>query len=195
MLIGVSLGPGDRELLTLKALKAIKNADEVIVPGELAYNIVSAFRKPRLVKFPMGKSERVVEKLSDELADRCMREDVVFATLGDITFFSTFHDVAEKVREKNPNVEIEMIPGVPSFVSVFSKLKIFVNSPIKVVTQNEFNEEFVIVLKATKPKEVEKKLAKMGFKSIQVERLYMKGEKICKPEERASYFTMVIGIK
>ncbi len=193
MLYGVSLGPGDFELMTIKALKTIERADEVIVPGKLAYEIVKKIREPRLVEFPMGGAEKVIEELSSELAERCVDEDVAFATLGDVAFFSTFQKLAEKVKEKNELVEIEMIPGVPSFTSVFSKLKLFVNSPMLVTTADFQEVSYAVVLKSTKPREVAKKLEKDGFKVVQAEKIFMSGEKICEPEDEASYFTMVVG--
>ncbi|MEM1752645.1 MAG: SAM-dependent methyltransferase, partial [Archaeoglobaceae archaeon] len=49
MLYGVSLGPGDPELLTLKAIRVLKEANEVIVPGENAEKLVRRFREPRIV--------------------------------------------------------------------------------------------------------------------------------------------------
>jgi len=195
MLYGVSLGPGDFELLTLKAYRILKEVEEVIVPGELAYEIVSKIREPKLVKIPMGRAEEVIEELSSELAEKCVEKDVAFAALGDVAFFSTFQKIAEKVTEKNKNVEIELIPGVPSFTSVFSKLKLFVNAPI-LITTPEFEEvKFKVVLKAKNPRKISKTFEKDGFEVVQAEKIFMEGERICKPEDKASYFTMVVAWK
>ena len=191
MLYGVSLGPGDFELLTLKALKVLKEVDEVIVPGELAWKIVKRIREPRLVKIPMGKAEEVIEGLSSELAKRCEEEDIAFATLGDVAFFSTFQKIAEKVREKNSGIEIELVPGVPSFTSVFSKLKVFVNSSFLVTTTEFGSVEYKVILKAKNPRRIAEKIGS-EFRIVQAERIFMEGEKICEPEDSASYFTMVV---
>jgi|Deesub1362B_J571_1020462.scaffolds.fasta_scaffold00055_104 precorrin-2/cobalt-factor-2 C20-methyltransferase len=202
MLVGVGLGPGDPELLTIKAVKAIEEADEVIVPGKLAYDVVSRYRKPRLVEFPMGMSEKVEDVLSDELANRCVEEDVVFATLGDVAFFSTFQHIATKTREKNPDVEIRMIPGVPSFTAVFSKLNLFVDAPILITTPELRNAEYVVVLKAKKPREIARELEKRGYdRFVIAERIFMDGEylgeigKAGEIEERADYFTLLVGLR
>jgi precorrin-2/cobalt-factor-2 C20-methyltransferase len=202
MLIGVGLGPGDPELLTLKAVKAIEEADEVIVPGKLAYDVVSRYRVPRLVEFPMGRSEKIENKLSEELARRCIKEDVVFATLGDAAFFSTFQHIAIKTKQKNPDVEIQMIPGVPSFTAVFSKLNLFVDAPFLVTTPDIGNAEYAVILKAKKPAEVAEKLANDGYRQfIVAERIFMEEEKVeivsrvGGVRENADYFTLLVGIR
>ncbi len=201
MLVGVGLGPGDPELLTVKAVKVIEKADEVIVPGKLAYDIVSSYRKPRLVEFPMGRSEEIEDALSDELAQRCLEEDIVFATLGDAAFFSTFQHIATKTRQKNPDVEVQIIPGVPSFTAVFSRLNLFVDVPFLVTTPDMEGVGYAIVLKAKRPAEVAGKLAERGYrKFIVAERIFMEGEDVRTAEEveevkqKADYFTLLVGI-
>jgi len=194
MLIGVSLGPGDAELVTLKAKKAIEKASEVIVPGKLAESIVRKFREDvRVVEFPMGNASEVVEMLSDELAERCVHEDIAFCVLGDVAFFSTFQDVYSAVRKRNPNVVIEMIPGVPSFTAVFSKLSIFVDGSLKIKSALDKEERIEVIWKATKPEKMAEDLERRGFNVVQVEKMYMDGEFVGEPKEKASYFTMVVG--
>ncbi len=196
MLKGVSLGPGDPELVTIKAKKAIEMCDEVIVPGRLAESIVKEFRdNVRVVEFPMGNADGVVETLAEELAYRCISEDIAFCVLGDVAFFSTFQDLAGAVRKKNPDVVVEMVPGVPSFTAVFSRLGMFVDSSFRVRSALNQDEGFEVVLKATKPLEISEELRNRGFRSIQVERMFMEGEFVGRPREKASYFTMVVGWK
>lgn len=202
MLIGVGLGPGDPELLTIKAVKAIEDADEVIVPGKLAYDVVSKYRVPRLVEFPMGRSERIEDELSGELARRCVQENIVFATLGDAAFFSTFQHIAIKTRQKNPEVEIQMIPGVPSFTAVFSRLNLFVDAPFLVTTPDVGDTEYAVILKVKKPAEVAEKLANVGYRQfIVAERIFMEKEKVeiashaGEVRERADYFTLLVGVR
>jgi len=199
MLYGVGLGPGDKELLTLKAVRVIKEADEVIVPGMLAYSIVSEFREPRLVKFPMGKSEEVTKRLAEELAERCVNEDIAFTSLGDAMFYSTFQHVAEEVTRINPSVEIEVAPGVASFTAVFARIKTFVDAPMLVTTAKMPEVKHVVVMKASKPAEIYKKLKSRGFdKVILAERIFMEGEKVdelngLNTKEKSDYFTLMVG--
>ena len=75
MLYGVGIGL-HKSHLTLRAIEIINEADEVIVPGKMAYNIVADVRKPRIVEFPMGYGNKVAKKLGKELANRCVNEQI-----------------------------------------------------------------------------------------------------------------------
>ncbi len=198
MLFGVGLGPGDPKLITLKAIEVLKRVDEVIVPGRLAESLVRDIVKPRVVEFPMGRSREVTIKLARELAERCVDEDVAFACLGDPMFYSTFQHLAEEVLKMNPEIEIEIIPGVPSFTAVFSKIKRFVDVSMLVTTLKE-EIGCVVVLKATKPKEICERLRGMGMNEIYLaERMFMDGERVEKlddPPEKADYFTVIVGMR
>ncbi len=195
MLYGVSIGPGDPELLTIKAKKVIERVDEVIAPGKLAAKVVEGIRNVRIVEFPMGKSEKVIEELSNELEKRCVKEDIAFVALGDVMFYSTFMHIAKRVAGK---VKIECIPGVPSFSCVFDTTLTFCDKPFEVVTPREIEKcgrDLVVVIKATKPKEIEEKAKKMGYRVVAVaKRMYMEGEEIYVKEvpEFEDYFTTLI---
>jgi len=195
LLYGVSIGPGDPELLTLKAKKVIEEVDEVIAPGKLAAKVVEGIRDVRIVEFPMGESEKVIEVLSNELATRCAKEDIAFVALGDVMFYSTFMHIAKKIAGK---VKIECIPGVPSFSCVFDATLTFCNKPFEVITPREIescSRDIVVVIKATKPKEIEKKAEKMGYKVKAVaRRMFMNGEEIYleKIPYFEDYFTTII---
>ncbi|NOY11829.1 MAG: precorrin-2 C(20)-methyltransferase [Archaeoglobi archaeon] len=194
MLYGVSIGPGDPKLLTVRAVEVIREADEVIVPGKLAERVVREYRRDvRVVEFPMGRADEVVAELSEELAERCVSEDVAFCALGDVMFFSTFQDIFREVRRRNPSAPVEMIPGVPSFTAVFSKIGVFVDAPLRMVTQDEWEERFVVVMKAKNSGEIAEKLEELGFRVVEAEKMYMDGEYIGKPKEKSSYFTLVVG--
>jgi precorrin-2/cobalt-factor-2 C20-methyltransferase len=69
MLIGVGLGPGDPELLTLAAIKALKNSRKVYVPGKLAAQLVAPYAKAELLDFPMIKDEVELSKLWEKNAE------------------------------------------------------------------------------------------------------------------------------
>lgn len=128
---GIGLGPGDPELITLKARRLIEEADCIVVPkskstGEsLALEIARPFvgEKPVLeYEFPMRHAVRELvpywEKAAAEIAGRVRRgERVVFLTLGDCLTYSTYCYVLAALREKLPVSLVHSVPGVTSFAA------------------------------------------------------------------------------
>ena len=136
-LVGVGVGPGDPELLTVKGLKALGEADEVFVPvgdtGEVgrAEAVVRAHlgeepgRVTRLL-FALSDDEearneswrRAAETVSESLSEgkRC-----AFATIGDPNVYSTFTYLARTVRGILPGVEVETVPGIMAMQDLASR--------------------------------------------------------------------------
>ena len=104
-LFGLGVGPGDPELLTIKALRIIQESDVIAVPGNqvedsVAYQIVKGVYKELdskvllPVTMPMTKDKAVLEANHEKAADDvevCLKEgkQVAFLTLGDPTVYST----------------------------------------------------------------------------------------------------------
>ncbi|MEM2191320.1 MAG: SAM-dependent methyltransferase [Archaeoglobaceae archaeon] len=195
MLYGVSLGPGDPELLTLKAIRVLKEANEVIVPGENAEKLVRRFREPRIVEFPMGKGQEVARKLAKELVERIKKETIAFCCIGDAVLYSTFSELAEEVLKLDPSAEIEIVPGVSVVFSALAMTRTFVKKSLLITTN--FEEEVIAVMKAKRSGEIAEKLRAMGFTELKfVEKLFMEGQRISKeiPNE-ADYFSLILGVK
>ncbi len=130
----VSLGPGDVELLTLKALNAFKACDAICVPTKsqdnsftksISYKIVTdaldvlALQKPIVpVYSPMHflyedwvhEAEIVLETLQEY-------KRVCFVTLGDAAIYSSIYYLLDIIKEKDEQVykNCEVIAGVTSF--------------------------------------------------------------------------------
>ena len=131
-LFGVGVGPGDPELLTLKALRIIQAAPVVCVPqseartDSYALGIVREYldtdkqeilRLPFPVDNPEGASG-VWRSGADALAQRLYRgQDVAFITEGDPMLFSTFIYVLEAITAKHPSIPVEIVPGVSSVMA------------------------------------------------------------------------------
>ncbi|OKY78366.1 MAG: Precorrin-2 methylase CobF [Candidatus Methanohalarchaeum thermophilum] len=199
MLIGVSLGPGDPDLMTIRAKKALKTSDEVFVPGERAKNIVKKYCDPKELDFPMTEDEEVLKeywvKNAKKVGPLAKEKKVSLAGIGDLCFFSTFGHVKKEVEKIFPEVRTRTIPGVSSITASAAKLDLNVQSSFEVTDGSEKNKK--IVLKATKPKSLAEKLKNEGYSEFTLgENLFREDEKITKdlPEE-SSYFSLLVAEK
>ena len=132
---GIGVGPGDPELLTVKAINAIKNSQVIIAPktekksDSLALTIAKPYLRADVQivyqTFPMVKDfetspeifESNVEEILSYLRDG---KTVGFLTLGDPMFFSTYIYIFKLLKKSN--VQIETIAGVPAFLAIAAKI-------------------------------------------------------------------------
>jgi len=135
-LYGVSVGPGDPELITIKALNRIKTSDIIFAPGKSkenskAYNIArKAYndideKKIEIIDWPMTRDRDILNSCYIDCADKICKYlrsglDVSFLTIGDISIYSTFIYIKNIVEEKG--YECNMIAGVPSFCAAASSM-------------------------------------------------------------------------
>lgn len=134
-LYGIGIGPGDPDLLTIKAVKAIEKADIIYVPkskeqASTALHIVEKYLPENVViehlEFPMapGLQTRIDSRKrnADIIASELDKGKIlVFLTLGDPMLYSTFTYVLEHL---DPGYNIETIPGIYSFSAVSSLLSL-----------------------------------------------------------------------
>ncbi len=134
-LYGIGVGPGDSELMTVKAARLVGEADIIITPktekkdGSVALTIAQPYIQSHTeivpVVFPMVMHE---DTLSDAWLEAkeiivsylAQGKKVVFLTLGDPMFYSTYMYVYRLIE--NSGYEIETIPGITAFCAIGSHL-------------------------------------------------------------------------
>ncbi len=137
-LIGISVGPGDQELITVKALRRMRECDVLFTPQaknaqqSVAKGIVDCFDIPeqrfRSITFEMDRSRESLKARYQHVADLIIEEieagkKVGFLTLGDALTFSTWIYTLHAVRIKRPDLLIETIPGVTSYAALASQVQ------------------------------------------------------------------------
>lgn len=135
ILYGVGVGPGDPELLTLKAIKAIENADIIIAPktekkeDSVALTIATPYLKKdvEIIKlvFPMVFDQQEltgawINNKNTILQLLAAGKKVAFLTLGDPLFYSTFIYIFKLLE--GCGYPVEAIPGITAFCAIGSKL-------------------------------------------------------------------------
>jgi len=139
-LVGVGVGPGDPELLTVKALRALKGADRIFSPT-MAIDAVGRAESIVREADPTLKIERLVFAIrrDDDARSEAHRaaaarivdcldagEEVAFITLGDPNVYSTFHHLARLVVEQRPAATVDTVPGIMAFQDLAARAGIVV---------------------------------------------------------------------
>lgn len=137
-LFGVGIGPGDPELLTLKAVRLIQDCPVIAVPGKkkedtVAFQIASQVigdlceKECIEIEMPMTKKTEILaryhEKGAGQIMD-CLKtgKNVAFLTLGDPTIYSTYLYIHKRITEEGYHTEI--VNGIPSFCAVAARFNI-----------------------------------------------------------------------
>lgn len=135
-LYGIGVGPGDPELMTVKAIRLIRKADVIVLPAkdknhcyayQIAKEMVPEIDEKIILEqdFPMVKDTVVLETAFDSIY-RCIAEylkeekQVAFLTIGDPSIYSTY--MAMQKRAQKDEYDVEMISGVPSFCAAAARL-------------------------------------------------------------------------
>lgn len=132
---GIGVGPGDPELLTVKAIDALKKIDVLIAPktekksDSVALSIAQPYLKPSVEiiyqTFPMIKdfaeeTETFEANTAEILSLLRDGKNVGFATLGDPMFYSTYIYIFRLLEPRG--AKIVTIPGVPAFLAIAAQI-------------------------------------------------------------------------
>lgn len=218
----VGVGPGDPELITLKAVRLLREADRIFYPlkrkddASTARTIVEPHlvgRSPAWIPllYPM-ESDRETLALQWEKNARLILDHQrqggkgVFITLGDPCIYSTFMLTAPHLEENH--VPFEVVPGIPSFLAgaATAKMPLVLDDESllirpgndgRVLKETLQLADTVVVMKASMGETLSELGALEGRESVVVERVGMADEKITrgtsiKGIDLSSYFSLVI---
>jgi precorrin-2 C20-methyltransferase len=137
-LFGIGVGPGDPELMTIKAVRLIKESSVIIVPGSkleksVAYKIaIQAVpqimeKEVIVISTPMTKDKVILDASYLDNANIIKGKldkglQVAFLTLGDPTIYSTYIYIHNII--KSAGYKTEIISGITSFCATAARLNI-----------------------------------------------------------------------
>lgn len=208
-LYGLGVGPGDPELLTLKAVRILGEVDVVFAAASTkndfsnARDIAAPHLRPHseLVRlgFPMTKDAAALKNAWNENAAQvaaCLKkgQNAAFLTLGDPMIYSTFGYLLEEVQAIAPQAPVQIVPGVTSFqaaAAATSTVLVEAGESLVLTSGQADAQRFgklcrlaenAVVLKAYKNyQQIKDMLRQCGAmrKTLFCSRLGMEGERIC----------------
>ena len=140
-LYGIGVGPGDPELITMKAVKILNRVDIVYAAAStknnhsLAVNIAGAHIPEstivEMLRFPMTRNKSETRKAWKKHARTIIAElekgrDAAFLTLGDSMTYSTYGYILRYVLALAPHLEVQTVPGITSYQAAAARL----NTPL-----------------------------------------------------------------
>ena len=217
---GVGVGPGDPELMTLKAIRLIRENDVIAVPGKdptasVAYQIavknVPELADKELVPvfMPMVKERELIErehKKGAEIIEAYLEQgrNVVYITLGDPTIYCTF-SYLQHILEAD-GYTVKLISGITSFCAAAARMNLPLaewDEQLYIIPAVHRLEEplsgsgnYVLMKSASHMKEVKELLRESGKEVHMVENCSMDTEKVYHrvdeiPDD-AGYFSLIV---
>ncbi len=220
ILYGVGVGPGDPELMTLKAVRLIRENEMIAVPGSDARETV-AYRiavqaVPELadkelvpVNMPMTHDRQKMENSHDQAAELlegylAQGKNVVFLTLGDPTIYSTYLYVQKRVEAHG--FQTELVSGITSFCAAAARTgtslvewneQLHVLPAVhKLAHGFDLPGNYVLMKSGKKMDQVKEMLRESGREVVMVENCGMENEKIYHGVDEipdgAGYYSLII---
>ena len=217
---GVGVGPGDPELMTLKAIRLIRENEVIAVPGEtaedsVAYKIAAAV-VPEIaskelvpVNMPMVKDRTLIHEEHRKGAFLLKKyldqgKNVVYLTLGDPTIYCTFSYLQHFLEDEG--YPVVLVPGISSICAAAARLNLpltewdeqmhVIPAVHKAVKKLDQPGTYVLMKAASHMKETKDLLRESGLEVSCVENCSMDNEKVYHslediPDDEG-YFSLVI---
>ncbi|MGF0033605.1 precorrin-2 C(20)-methyltransferase [Bariatricus sp. SGI.154] len=220
ILYGVGVGPGDSELMTLKAVRLIRENEIIALPGAepretVAYQIavcaVPELKDKQLISLHMPMThDKEEQKKHHRIGANTVEEylkkgkNVVYLTLGDPTVYSTFTYIQEMVEEDG--FRTRLVSGVPSFCAAAAR----VNMPLSIWNEqihifpavHNLAEDLpstgtcVLMKSGSKMKQVKEIIKKSGRDAVMVENCGTEKEQVYfhvdEIPDTAGYYSLII---
>jgi len=166
-LYGIGVGPGDPELMTIKAAEILKTAGHVFAPvsrskgASIAHDIAKTYIPEQtpisFLLFPMLKDKKQLggQWMENYRAiEQVVRQgvDCAFITLGDPNTFSTFAVMQRYFTRHAPDISIESIPGITSFSFAAAQAGVPLvegNEILSIVSGNDSEERVAEIIDAS----------------------------------------------
>ena len=219
-LFGIGVGPGDPELMTLKAVRMIRENEVIAVPGAdvretVAYKIAVqavpelADKELLPIYMPMTHDAEELErnhakgaKTLESYLDQ--GKNIVFLTLGDPCVYSTFSYLQHRVE--GDGYHTELVSGITSFCAAAARLNISLsewNEQLHIIPavhrlDNELTESgnYILMKSGKKMNQVKEILSRSGKDVLMVENCGMPDEHIYHSVEEipddAGYYSLII---
>jgi len=220
ILYGTGVGPGDPELMTLKAVRLIRENEVIALPGAAAKETVAyqiavqavpelAEKTLLAVDMPMTHDKEEMNRKHDEAAALVesyleQGQNVVFLTLGDPTIYSTYLYVQKRVAAHGYTTEL--VSGITSFCAAAART----NTPLvewdeqlhilpavhRLENRLDTPGNYVLMKSGRKMSQVKEILAESGKDVVMVENCGMEKEHIYRSVEEipddAGYYSLII---
>lgn len=134
---GIGLGPGESELVTIKAQRILREVHHIYAPRSkdgresialrILKEVVGEEVSYEEMTFPMIREERELKRRWGEIVQnievRLERgEDLALVCLGDPLLYGTYAHIIQELRERDPEVSLVTVPGITSFSAASAKL-------------------------------------------------------------------------
>lgn len=220
ILYGIGVGPGDPELMTLKAVKRIQDCEVIAIPHvdkdrctayRIAIQAVPEIKEKLLIciDIPMTKDQDIIDASHKKGAQALAKplqagQNVALLTLGDSSIYASSMYLLERVQELG--YETVMINGIPSFCAAASRLNIPLvkNSEELHILPASYQIEaglqlpgVKVLMKAGRQMGHVKEILRQGnYQVAMVENCGMQGERVYHSLEEipddAGYFSLII---
>lgn len=135
---GIGVGPGDPELISIKAVNILKHVDVIFsasskdkrsISMDIAMPYLPSMTPVKNLLFPMITDKTILNELWEENTLKIIKEikqgkNAAFLTLGDPLTYSTYGYIIKKLKIIAPYIDIETIPGITSYQAAAARINI-----------------------------------------------------------------------